>query len=228
MSAATGFGVRPDGSTHDGESPPRQERSRRSRRRLLRAAAEVVAERGVDGARVSDIAARAGMSVGNVYRRFESKEVLIRALEEEFLAGREGFWEDLLAPERWAGRPLESFVSAVVEETIGRHARNRALLRAVATRARAEYETRVPAVGEGPGLILTERILALWPDRVTRPDARRAIRLAFEAMFASVGELLLFRRGGIENLDMDEAALADELTLMVVRYITGPSASKKR
>ncbi|MGW0806025.1 TetR family transcriptional regulator [Nonomuraea sp. NPDC002799] len=52
-----------------------------TRERLLRAAAEVFAERGYDGTRVADIAAAAGVSNGALYAHFGSKaELLVTAL----------------------------------------------------------------------------------------------------------------------------------------------------
>jgi AcrR family transcriptional regulator len=52
-----------------------------TRERLLRAAADVFAGRGYDGARVADIAAAAGVSNGALYAHFASKaELLVAAL----------------------------------------------------------------------------------------------------------------------------------------------------
>jgi AcrR family transcriptional regulator len=52
-----------------------------TRERLLRAAADVFAERGYDGTRVVDIAAAAGVSNGALYAHFGSKaELLVAAL----------------------------------------------------------------------------------------------------------------------------------------------------
>jgi AcrR family transcriptional regulator len=52
-----------------------------TRDRLLRAAADVFAERGYDGTRVADIAAAAGVSNGALYSHFGSKaELLVDAL----------------------------------------------------------------------------------------------------------------------------------------------------
>jgi AcrR family transcriptional regulator len=54
-----------------------------TRQRLLRAAADVFAERGYDGTRVADIAAAAGVSNGALYAHFGSKaELLVGALRE--------------------------------------------------------------------------------------------------------------------------------------------------
>lgn len=52
-------------------------RGRRSRERIRRAARELFAERGFDGATLRAIAARAGMGASSIYRHVESKEELL-------------------------------------------------------------------------------------------------------------------------------------------------------
>ena len=54
----------------------------RNRARILAAAAEVFAERGLDVS-LDEIAAHAGVGIGTVYRRFPDKDALIDALFEE-------------------------------------------------------------------------------------------------------------------------------------------------
>jgi AcrR family transcriptional regulator len=75
---------------------PLRSDAERNRRRILEAAAEVFAERGLDVS-LDDIAAAARVGVGTVYRRFPDKDVLIDALFEDKIAD----------VERVAGRALE-------------------------------------------------------------------------------------------------------------------------
>ena len=75
-----------------------------TRDRLLQAAADVFAERGYEGAAVSDIARRAGFTTGAIYSRFRDKaelllEVVRGALEDEqsaaVSAASAGIYEEL-------------------------------------------------------------------------------------------------------------------------------------
>lgn len=50
---------------------------------ILSAALEAFAERGVGGVAVPDIAARAGVGTGTIYRHFESKEALVNTVYRE-------------------------------------------------------------------------------------------------------------------------------------------------
>lgn len=60
---------------------PARERMREARRMaLVEAAEQVFAERGIAGATVAEIAARAGYSAGNLYNVFKGKDALFRAV----------------------------------------------------------------------------------------------------------------------------------------------------
>jgi AcrR family transcriptional regulator len=72
--------------------PAHQPRSRETQARILAAAEQEFAEKGYDGARLTDIAEAAGCSVGTVYFRFKDKSALFLAIAESFAEdAREGF-----------------------------------------------------------------------------------------------------------------------------------------
>jgi AcrR family transcriptional regulator len=66
----------------------RSARRAETRARLLQAAAEAYALHGFGGATLDEVAAQAGMTKGAVYDHFGSKENLLLALMEEYLAGQ--------------------------------------------------------------------------------------------------------------------------------------------
>jgi len=57
-----------------------------TRQRVLDAAAEVFAEHGFEGARIAQIAAAAGLSVGSIYNHYPSKAELLAAVVERHSA----------------------------------------------------------------------------------------------------------------------------------------------
>ncbi|BFO22772.1 helix-turn-helix domain-containing protein [Streptomyces sp. KM77-8] len=77
MSAPAGGG-RPDGA----RTTPLRVDAQRNLEHVLRAAREVFGELGY-GAPMEDVARRARVGVGTVYRRFPSKDVLVRRIAEE-------------------------------------------------------------------------------------------------------------------------------------------------
>jgi AcrR family transcriptional regulator len=75
----------------------------RNRARILAAAAEVFAEHGLDVS-LDDIAARAGVGIATVYRRFPDKDALIEALFESKIDGVVALADDALEIEDpWEG-----------------------------------------------------------------------------------------------------------------------------
>jgi AcrR family transcriptional regulator len=157
--------------------PARQERSRKTLERLLDAAEVLLAEGGLDAATVPAIAARSGLSVGVVYRRFPDKDALIRAVYERFFArSREGN-RAALDPARWIGVPTARIVRSLVAGMVTGYRQRRGLLRALLLYA----ETH--------------------PDRRFR---RRAEQLNHEA-FDGIGALLLSRRRDLAHPDPGDA-----------------------
>src|SRR3954468_23230913 len=97
--------------------PLRERLKGETQREILHGAEAVFGQSGLNGARMDDIAARAGVSVGTLYNHFEDREALL----SELVASRR---EDLLAPldsvlaasEREPfGAQFEQFVRAVLE-----------------------------------------------------------------------------------------------------------------
>ena len=96
---------------------PRQAEAERNDRALLEAAQEVLA---VEGARasVAAIAARAGVGIGSLYRRFRTKEELFQHLCAVALDGWIGAAEEALALDNpWEG--LAHYVTSRVESRAG-------------------------------------------------------------------------------------------------------------
>ena len=100
-----------------GQEPLPPEQAFRLSARLLDAAEAIAREKGLAAAGVPEIALRAGTSVGNFYRRFESKEALVDALEQRFLAGREARWQRLLDQADREGRPASAIVERASRRT---------------------------------------------------------------------------------------------------------------
>ena len=75
--------------------------ARRNRERILQAAKEVFAEQGAD-AQMDDVARRAGVGVGTVYRHFPNKDALIaELLREKFQTFTERVNEALKEDDAW-------------------------------------------------------------------------------------------------------------------------------
>src|SRR5258708_12006795 len=75
---------------------PTQQRSRERFERILECAAEIMAEKGSEGFRMSDIVERTGVAFGSLYQYFPDKTAIIGTLAERYNAvGRDCVRRDL-------------------------------------------------------------------------------------------------------------------------------------
>jgi AcrR family transcriptional regulator len=100
-------------TTADTHERPLRADAERNRQRILDAARELFAERGLC-VTLNDIAHHAGVGVGTVYRRFPDKSQLIDGLFEQRLAELLGLMEIAIAdPDAWNG--LTTFLRQALE-----------------------------------------------------------------------------------------------------------------
>ena len=81
-----------------------------SRDRILEAARTLFAERGFSSCRVADVARSAGMSAGNVYWLFDSKEAILEAILAEGFGNVEAMTAEVAAAYGPARRKLDLLV----------------------------------------------------------------------------------------------------------------------
>ncbi|HEY0410639.1 MAG TPA: TetR/AcrR family transcriptional regulator [Candidatus Dormibacteraeota bacterium] len=75
----------------------RRRRSVETRERIVAAATQVFARRGLHGARVADIAEEAGIAYGLVYHHFRNKEEILAAIFQERWGRHLGYLEEVAA-----------------------------------------------------------------------------------------------------------------------------------
>jgi len=93
--------------------------ARRNLESVLRAAREVFGELGY-GAPMEEVARRAGVGVGTVYRRFPSKDVLVQRIAAEEVGWLTGQAREALAGDRPAWDALAGYLARAVSSGAGR------------------------------------------------------------------------------------------------------------
>lgn len=140
-----------------GRTAPLRVDAQRNLEHVLRAAREVFGELGY-GAPMEDVARRARVGVGTVYRRFPSKDVLVRRIAEEETARLTEQARSALGQEDEAWSALSRFLRASVASGAGRLLPPQVLQvqaavvagSGTAVSAPAEVETRVPQQRSAP------------------------------------------------------------------------------
>jgi AcrR family transcriptional regulator len=196
----------PERSPHAGPGPlpAVQARGRKAIERLLSAAEKILESGGLERATVPAIAARAGMSVGNVYKRFPDKDSLFRAVYERFFADALAANEFALDPGKWKDIPttevLSTLVTGMIEGYRSRRSLVRALLLYAQTHGNAEFrahaeEMRLQTLG------LFERLLRDRRTDIGHPHPERAIRFVVMLLAHALENAVMSEDGGIAGGD---------------------------
>jgi AcrR family transcriptional regulator len=202
--------------------PPRQARSRRSYHRMLEAAVELLADRGLDDITVDEIAGRAGYTKGAFYARFEGKGALLGHLVGRLTEGAESSWDAFLDPGRWAGVPAAEVVEAFVRRMVSIYARSgdvlgvieRELGRGGDEAVRARVTALDARVASGlVGLLAGRR--EVLPGAV-RADLEGECRYWLTALRAVLGSGYAGDGVGVGV----EGAMADRVVRLMVPYLT--------
>ncbi len=186
-----------DGRPADGaEKVPRTNRGRVTRAKLVAAAREIFESDGFNDARITDIAAAAGVAYGTFYTYFTTKEAIFREvaheMQREMLAERSGESNADDAPERvqprGPNRPFERIEHANRRylESYHRNARMMAVLEQVA--------------------LFNEELF----------EIRREMRLAF--VDRSTAAIRRWQRAGVVDAALDPRYAASALGSMVDRF----------
>jgi AcrR family transcriptional regulator len=186
---------------------PQQDRGERRVAEVLEAAAGVIAERGYDGATMTEIAERAGSSIGALYQYFPNKEAIARALRHRCAEEMKALWAPLAS--EGAGLSMEELVDRMLAVLIDFMKKRPELIPLM--NAPVKYE-RNPA----SRIQLRELFAALF--RGKRPDltAAEAFRVANVALQVVKGLRPLYAEAHTEE---EREAIALEFKLLLTSYL---------
>ncbi|CUR58940.1 hypothetical protein NOCA1160143 [metagenome] len=188
---------------------PQQDRSRETVDRILVAAEHEIGERGVAGASTTRIAARAGLSVGALYRFFEDKAAIVDALAGRYL--------EAVAP---AYTEVVSEIASLsdLEAVLGELLRRAAALQEQHPGYYRLTEELAPDRGDSPAHAVREHLVDLFADALRGTGVQQApgdLRRVVELCIETVRHTLARRPPGHD----DREASLREVELMLRAYL---------
>ena len=197
---------------------PRQARSQRTRAAILKAAAQLLGQRGHAEVSTNDIAKRAGVSIGSLYEYFPDRQAIVRELVAAHLSSAEQLFA-ARAPATMAGartRPLRALLAELVETMLQFHADDPKAHRILSSQARLSRaeRTRVAQIENGAIAWLTA-LLAVNAEVRIRPR-ELAARMVVATVDALTHRWILEPSG--EPIPIER--LSAELTDMLLAYLT--------
>ncbi len=202
-------------------------RAQRTRERLLDAAEALLREGGLPAATVPAIAARAGMAVGNVYKRFRDKDGLLQAVflrvDERATAAN----ARALDRARWRAEPIGPLLSRLLLPTARMYAQNRRLFAAMAEFSERQSDPRLRerlSRLRREALRDASRILLERRTHMAHPDPERGVGFIITAVATTLRGILLSPHPPRRYLS-DPEWLGGELSRMVLGYLGLPADS---
>ncbi len=203
---------------------PKQSRSADTQEKLLVALEALLAERFFESITIRDLAERAGVASGTIYRRFKDKEALLPVLYERYDARlaewAKTFWYDFDLDAEPSARAR---VRHIVAKHLDFYDVERPILRTVYLYTRLRGELSLEDIDERRQRHYSEMIepiiSAVATDTAIELDEHR-VKIFLLILISSVNERSLF--GDLKparTLQMDDQAFTEELTTALYAYL---------
>ena len=207
---------------------PKQARSEQTLYRILDAAEALIQEKGMADVSIPEIVRRAGSSVGGFYARFQTKDELLRALEERFLQRLDERVAELADPGHWGRASTDQVVASCMNELVSTYREEHNMIQAFLARAATDVGIRDEGMrfrqrvsSRISGLLLTRR------EELSHPEPEIAIDLGVQLAFGLMLQNVIFGEIRAGDRVLTDDAIEAELTRNFLAYV-GISSNSKR
>jgi AcrR family transcriptional regulator len=204
---------------------PQQARSRESTHKLLKAAAEVLGQHGLEGTTVPRIARHAGLTPGAIYRRFPDKDALLETVIIGIMERQDERLRTMLTPDMARQIPLAVFAEQLVNNMLVSYRANAGLLRALRKFAQGRDHTsfyrKVTKLEMSTYQYLVDLFL-VHRKEVKHPDPQTAVSFALVVLISTLIELILVDHDmecWQAVIPRDDQSLKRELLRSFLRYL---------
>jgi AcrR family transcriptional regulator len=204
---------------------PQQARSRESTRKLLKAAAEVLGQHGVEGATIPRIAEHAGLTPGAIYRRFHDKEALLETVILGILERQDERLRIALTPAMARQIPLSVFAEQLITNMLVSYRANAGLLRALRQFVKGRDNTAFYKKAVKLEMRTFEYLIELFlmhRKEIRHPEPKTAVSFAVIMLTSTLVELILVDHD-LKNwqavIPKDDQSLKRELLRSFLNYL---------
>jgi AcrR family transcriptional regulator len=202
--------------------PAQQRRSRLTQQRILEAGTALLEDGGAEALTIAAVAARAGVSVGSVYRRFGDKDRLIAALQHDMI---DQFRADIIRrfkPLRTDPIALVASAVAGLTETFHEHER---LMRVFVTAGTTD--PAVARIGSEASVDcghVFRRFLEPMVPMIDAPEPELRLDVVFRLVYGACMNRVLHGERFESDRPLTWRQLTDELVKVVCLYLLGTTA----
>lgn len=203
--------------------PPRQERSRASFERVVKAATALLEEEGFDGFTLAEVSKRARVSIGSIYARVKSKDDLFYVVQDRYMTETEDR-PSLREPDVWHDLSADGVVVRLVEEFGKVFRQNERLLRVFMHRGIVD-----PLVAARSSSSVSsfhdqfEAILLTRKDEIAHTDPALAIDVAFRMAWGTLARQIMYGPTFEHHRAIRWDTLVAELGRACAAYLLGAS-----
>jgi AcrR family transcriptional regulator len=197
--------------------PPQQARSQRFLMKVLEAAETIMRRDGVEGLTMPAVAQEAGVSVGGIYRRFQTKQDLLRAIKDRFLTRAEQSVADALdMRNKTLDDVVRNFIDTILKGGPG------ADLFGLMVESKAQDPSMRDRGNATVGRLRDSLAQALAPHRgeIAHADPDAAIDMAVFILIAAIMRRLRGYSSPAERISW--SAMRRELSRLVIVYLRTP------
>ena len=201
---------------------PKQNRSRASLERLLKAAAELLAQRGYNEFTLQEVSKKAKVSIGSIYNRFNGKENLIRQIQENELNALEIESAVIINQIRRKNLKLRQLVPEVISQYANLLDSYKGIMRPLMEiSATDEVVATYGKQHAAENISDFMQLLLERKDEIRQPDPQSAVEHSFRYIYASLARFLGLGIMDSVSGEGDWEEMLQTLSSITLHYLLG-------
>lgn len=192
--------------------PSKQSRSEHTREAILDAAENLIAQKGYEASSINEISHHAGVTVGALYGRFDSKEALLQGLEHRLEEQTSKVFDKLFIELANGNLGFRQALERSMEPMGWLYRQRAALLRALNQAAATNSALRHQMLSFNAGICAKlYRSLERYSDHISHPKPRLAMKLGHEAGMRLLRSSMLYEEIDYRDLRDNGIDITDRL-----------------